>query len=107
MQITKPLIVAMSAVWKQNGIIFENIEFDGSKVSFWITVPEHSEYINKHGEEMSGYFLAKRFQTAMKELFDSIQNNIAVLTMTEIRIGETWTKGKGDYLFNSTFKNLK
>lgn len=81
---------AMLESWAEFGVKIESVQETDESLTVYISVPEHSDWINADGEEMAGMFLASRFKTVMIEM------GFKRLTVkAKIRTGENWTKEMG------------
>lgn len=83
------------------GITFDHEEETSDQLKLWISVPEHSENTDVHGNEMAGDYLAKRVKTMLKEM-----GVINLIILAKIRKDEYWTKQMGKDRMNEVGKAL-
>lgn len=78
------------------GVEIQNCWKVGNEIHFEVTVPEFSDHLDVHGNEMSGKLLIKRLE---KKMFPN--EFYKVVIHGTIRNGETWTKADADAVFRN------
>lgn len=58
------MMIALSGM----GVTIDKIDDQFDKCTFWVSVPETSDHVDAHGNEMAGAMLTKRIKTTMTEM---------------------------------------
>lgn len=78
------MVKSMMAGWASFGIKVDKI---ADNFDIYISVPEHAEEVDAHGNEMAGQHLASRIQKTLREL-----THKKIVVRYKAREGEYWTK---------------
>ena len=91
---------AVVLAWAQLGVKIENFEESEGKATVWISVPEMSNGIDAHGNEMSGKLLIKRLKQKIAEM------GAPISIIGRVRSGELWTEEAGEKAMEAAQKEI-
>lgn len=81
------MMIALSGM----GVIIDKVDDQFDKCTFWVSVPETSNHVDAHGNEMAGAMLAKRIKTTMTEMTGGAK---PIDVRYKIRAGDNWDDTK-------------
>lgn len=87
--------------WASFGIVVDKVSESDTELKVYISVPEHSENKDIHGNEMAGTHLAQRAKTTLTEM--GVKN---LIVLSRIIKGLYWTKDMGNAAKNKIGKQL-
>ena len=98
----KTMIKAIMMAWAEYGLFVDRTSYENNTPTMYVSVPEHSEYIDSDGKELSGMFLAARLKSTVTDIG---ANDFTM--KARIRKDEYWTKIKGEQAKNQMCDYVK